>query len=152
MCEHSGAFGFGGIQNENGRIGSLPSPSLQVKTSTGVQSRIGAGLLGQGLVDDVTLAVDRILAVENSYWPEAIAQASQSLSFEGPKAPPGYRKKVQALHDKLIPSPLEERLRLYVCELPRGYFEPGTTVARPECDGQRRWRRNAHRIGRNSRY
>jgi hypothetical protein len=48
------------------------------------------GLLGQGLVDDVTLAVDRILAVENSYWPEAIAQASQSLSFEGPKVTPGY--------------------------------------------------------------
>jgi hypothetical protein len=83
------------------------------------------GLLGQGLVDDVTLAVDRILAFENSYWPEAIAQASQSLSFEGPKVPPGYRKKMQALHDKLIPSSLEERLRLYVCELPRGYFEPG---------------------------
>jgi hypothetical protein len=47
------------------------------------------------------------------------------LSFEGPKLPPGYRKKVQALHDKLIPSSLEERLRLYVCELPPGYFELG---------------------------
>lgn len=83
------------------------------------------GLLGQGLIDDVYLAVDRILGVDNSYWPEAIAQASQSLSFEGPKLFPGYRKKVQALHDKLIPRSLEERLRLFVCELPHGYFQPG---------------------------
>lgn len=96
--------------------------SLVAKTSLAGHIR---GLLGQGLVDDVTLAVDRILAVDNSYWPEAIAQTSQSLSFEGPKLLPDYRKKVQALHDKLIPRSLEERLRLFVCELPSGYFQPG---------------------------
>jgi|SRR5271165_2514801 len=97
---------------------------LSVVAKTNLARHI-RGLVGQGLVDDVTLAVDRILAVDDSYWPEAIAQTSQSLSFEGPKLPPDYRKKVQALHDKLIPRSLEERLRLYVCELPWGYFQPG---------------------------
>jgi hypothetical protein len=97
---------------------------LSVVAKTNLAGHI-RGLVGQGLVDNVTLAVDRILAVDNSYWPEAIEETSQSLSFEGPKLPPDYRKKVQALHDKLIPRSLEERLRLYVCELPWGYFQPG---------------------------
>jgi hypothetical protein len=83
------------------------------------------GLLGQGLVDEIALAANRILAVEQCYWSEAIAQTSQSLSFEGPKMPPEYRKKVQALHDSLLPRSLEERLRFYICQLPSGYFDPG---------------------------
>jgi hypothetical protein len=97
---------------------------LSAAAKTHLAGRI-RGLLQQGLVDDVTSAVDRILAADNSYWPKAIEQTSQSLSVEGPQMPLEYRGKVQALHDKLIPRSLEERLRFYVCELPRGYFEPG---------------------------
>ena len=69
--------------------------------------------------------VSRQSAGDSAWTALAIAQTSQSLSFEGPKLPPDYRKKVQALHEKLIPRSLEERLRLYVCELPWGYFQPG---------------------------
>ena len=100
------------------------SDDLSVGAKTNLTRHI-RGLVGQGLVDDVALAIDRILEVDNSYWKEAIAQTSQSLSFEGPKVPPEYRRKVQALHDKLVPISLEDRLRIYVCELPWGYFEPG---------------------------
>lgn len=89
------------------------------------------GLIGFGLIDDVCIAVDRMLAIDTSYWPEAVQQISQSLRFEGPGFPLEYRQKLEILHDKLAPRSLEARLRLYVCELPWGYYEPGDEGLEP---------------------
>ena len=86
------------------------------------------GLIGLGLVDDIATMADRVLASDDPYWPQAIEQTAMSLNFEGPGMPPEYCRKVEALHQKLSPRSLEHRLRLYVCELPWGYYEEGTNV------------------------
>ena len=86
------------------------------------------GLIKRGMVDDIAAMVDRVVAPGNSYWPEAIEQTAMSLNFEGRGMSPEYRQKVEAVHEKLTPKSLEHRLRLYVCELPWGYYEGGANV------------------------
>jgi len=93
------------------------------------------GLIGIGLVDDIGAMVDRILASGDPVWPEAIEQTAFSLTFEGRKMSPEYRQKVEAVHERLKPRSLEHRLRLYVCELPWGYYESDTNIL--ECAEQR---------------
>ena len=95
------------------------------------------GLIRRGMVDDIAAMVDRVLATNERYWPEAIEQTALSLQFEGPSMPPEYRQQVEALHEKLTPRSLENRLRLYVCELPWGYYEGDTNVL----EGGERWAR-----------
>jgi hypothetical protein len=86
------------------------------------------GLIGHGLVDDIAAMVDRVLASDDPYWPEAIEQTAMSLNFEGGGMLPEYRRKVESVHDKLGPRSLEHRLRLYVCELPWGLYEGAENV------------------------
>jgi hypothetical protein len=86
------------------------------------------GLIGRGLVDDIAAMVDRVLASGDPYWPDAIEQTAMSLSFEGRGMSPVYRQKVEGIHARLTPNSLENRLRLYVCELPWGYYEEGANV------------------------
>jgi len=86
------------------------------------------GLIRRGMVDDIAAMVDRVLAPGDPYWPEAIEQTAMSLNFEGRGMSSEYRQKVEAVHEKLTPKSLEHRLRLYVCELPWGYYEEGANV------------------------
>ena len=86
------------------------------------------GLIAHGQVDDVGAMADRILGSHDSHWPDAIEQTAMSLRFEGPGMAPEYRSKVEKLHKRLSPRSLKDRLRLYISEMPWGYYEEDGNV------------------------
>jgi len=72
------------------------------------------GLMSCGMLDEIEAAVEDICSNTGAAWPEALDAVRRSLEFEGKEMPGDVRERIEGLEQLLLPTDLENRLRLTV--------------------------------------
>lgn len=81
------------------------------------------GLIQQGRLDDVELAVRKVAAAKGGVWPGAVDSIRDSLRYEGDNFTEDVRRRVESWLSQLEPDDLRGKLVLHVTEAPYEHEE-----------------------------
>jgi len=72
------------------------------------------GLLCNGMVDEIEIAVAEIIKEKGAYWPEALKSVRDCIDHHGENMPKEIRERIESLEKMLQPGDVKEKLRLVV--------------------------------------
>lgn len=79
-------------------------------------------LVRRGMTLQIVDSVDKILSGGRTSWPDALEAVVETLRYDGGSFDNSTRDRLERLRDRLTPTDLEARIRLYVSQAPWGLF------------------------------
>ncbi|HUS90176.1 MAG TPA: hypothetical protein VMW91_12595, partial [Desulfosporosinus sp.] len=94
-----------GVIIADGELSSLARQELGTEIS---------GLLRNGMMDEIEIALKDIVKEKGAYWPEALKSIRDCIDYDGVDMPTEIRERIDSLEKILQPEDLGEKLRLVV--------------------------------------